>query len=79
MHQPGEGCCRPGPGIAPVLAHQLFQGQRLVQPQHPHFRFRVFAAGRFQADFGHPEQPVQQVLLHRHVVDAGKRNLAPVA
>ncbi|MNB96058.1 hypothetical protein D3C75_432500 [compost metagenome] len=66
-------------GRLSTLAHQLFQGQRLVQPQHAHLRFRAHATGRFQAQFGNPEQSMQRVLPHFHVMDAGKGNLAPVA
>ena len=36
-------------------------------------------AGRFKAHLGHAGQPVQQRLVHHHVVDAGERDVAPAA
>lgn len=80
----GHGDRRRGDSVGglwclPALAHETFQRQRLVQLQHSHFRFGAHAAGRLQAQLGHAEQPVQRILPHFHVVDAGERNLAPVA
>ena len=63
----------------PALAHQRFQRQRLVHAQHPHLRFRLDPAGRFQPHFGHAEDPVQQRLVQVDVVDARERDLAQAA
>ena len=60
-------------------AHQRFQRQRLVQPQHAHLRFRLGPAGRFQPHLGDPEHPVQQRLVQVDVVDACERDLAQAA
>ncbi|MCW0417703.1 hypothetical protein NB689_003457 [Xanthomonas sacchari] len=62
-----------------AVADLLFQRQRLVQPQHPHLRLGLGAAGRLQPHLGHAEQPVQQRLVHHHVVDARERDLAQAA
>ncbi|MNM87107.1 hypothetical protein D3C81_992810 [compost metagenome] len=66
-------------GDITALVDQLLQLQRLRQLEYAHLRFGFVARRRFQAQFGHTEQAVQQVLVDDHVVDAGERNLATCA
>ncbi len=65
--------------VACTAPYQIFQRQRLIQPQHAHFRFRLVPTGRFQPHLGHAGQTVQQRLMHHHVMDARKRDIAPAA
>ncbi len=66
-------------GVLAAPAHQGFQGQRILQLQHPHLGLGPGAAGRLQPHFGDTEHAMQHRLLHRHVVDPRERDLAPAA